>query len=137
MKITNQKTADVQSVVDAMIPRDTTFNGDIETKSNLRIDGHIKGNIVSTGNVAVGPEGHVEGSISGKEVSIAGKVSGNLNATGAVQLSSGARLIGDLLAISLLMEQGAYYKGTCIIGEKQKDTLAIDGNTIPLKTAVS
>jgi len=139
MKVLNQKTAEACSNADAMIPKDTTFNGDVETKSSIRIDGHVKGNVVAAGNVTVGADGSVEGGISGNEVTINGKVTGNLNARGAVQLSAGARLAGDLLASSITIEKGSFFKGMCIIADKQSDLPQekTSGRTIALKTAVN
>ena len=66
----------------------------------------------------IGTEGCVEGSVSGSEVCITGKVSGNLNATGPVDLLSGAKLVGDLHAVRVSIEKGAYYKGKSIISDK-------------------
>ena len=137
MKITNLKTEPVHDCTEATIPRDTTFNGDVETKSSIRIDGHVKGNVVASGNVTVGADGCVEGGISGKEVSIAGKVTGNLSAKGAVQLFAGAKLIGDLLAVNMSMEKGAFFKGMCIIADKQNEITSVQNSvlkTMPLKS---
>ena len=60
----------------------TTLKGDINSNSDLRIDGTIIGNIHSTAKVVIGANGVVEGNISGNQADIIGKVSGNFSAMG-------------------------------------------------------
>jgi len=110
-----------KNLPDACIPYDTTFVGDIETKAGVRIDGKITGNITAAGNVTVGSDGNVEGIVTGKDVNIAGTITGNLNSFGTVQMLSGAKLLGDMQAASMAIEQGAYYKGKCTITENRVD----------------
>ncbi len=124
MKSINTKEDVSRITAEALIPHDTVFNGDMETKGNVRIDGHVKGCVVAAGNVMIGTEGSVEGGVTGIKVCIAGKVSGNLNASGPVELLAGSRLVGDLHAVSVSVEKGAYYKGKSIISDKQPDTLS-------------
>ena len=111
-----------QGIAETLIPCGTIFNGDVETKGNIRIDGHVKGSVFAVGNVMIGAEGNVEGCVSGREVCISGKVSGYLNAAGPVDLLLGAKLVGDLHAVSVSIEKGAYYKGKSIISDKQSET---------------
>jgi len=110
-----------KNLPDASVPFDTTFTGDIETKAGVRIDGAVKGNITAAGNVTIGSDGSIEGTVTGKDVNIAGQVTGNLNSFGTVQMLAGAKLVGDLQAASIAIEQGAYFKGKCTITENRVD----------------
>ncbi len=125
---------------DAHIPMGASFVGDIETKAGIRVDGSVKGHINAAGNVDVGPDGKVQGSVKGSRIHIAGSIRGNVTSSAVVQLVSGARLSGDLSALSLSVEEGASYKGQCVIGkqpeeiiETHDDEKPTDGNTTAKK----
>jgi len=110
-----------KNLPDANIPFDTSFTGDIETKAGVKIDGIIKGNLTAAGNITIGSDGRVEGIMTGKDINIAGNVIGNVNSYGVVQMLAGSKLVGDLQAASVIIEQGAYFKGKCTITDKRKD----------------
>lgn len=110
-----------KNIPDACIPCATSFTGDINTKAGVRIDGSVKGNVIATGNVVIGPEGLVEGQVSGKDINIAGNVTGNVTSTATVQLLSSAKLLGDLSAVSVAIEEGATFKGMCSISPNDKN----------------
>jgi cytoskeletal protein CcmA (bactofilin family) len=109
-----------KSEPDAHIPIGASFVGDIETKAGIRIDGSVKGNVTAVGNVDIGPDGKVQGALKGSRIHIAGSIRGNVSSSAVVQLLGGAKLIGDLSALSISIEEGASYKGQCTIG-KQPD----------------
>lgn len=111
---------------DAHIPPGASFTGDIDTKSGLRIDGNVKGNLAATGNIDISTEGSVEGAVKGQEIHIAGSVTGNVSSEAAVQLLGGAKLIGDLCAQSLTVEEGAIFKGKCAIGCQMDEPKAVN-----------
>ncbi|MBC7903774.1 MAG: polymer-forming cytoskeletal protein, partial [Gemmatimonadaceae bacterium] len=49
----------------SLISAGTTLKGDITSNSDLRIDGTLVGNIISTAKVIIGANGVVEGDIQG------------------------------------------------------------------------
>ncbi len=89
----------------------TLFRGDIETTGHLRIDGKVQGNISSTGNVAIGKGGNVEGNITATNLKISGRVKGNVEITGRCVLDSTAILNGDSKAKIFAVEEGAIING--------------------------
>ncbi|MDW8436437.1 MAG: polymer-forming cytoskeletal protein [Chloroherpetonaceae bacterium] len=89
----------------------TLFRGDIETTGHLRIDGRVLGNIASTGNVAVGKGGNVEGNITALNLKISGRVKGNIDVAGRCVLDSTAILTGDSKTKILVVEEGATING--------------------------
>lgn len=120
------------------IPAGTKFVGDIETKSDVAVEGQIVGNISATGNVYVGKSGSVEGMLVGRDVSIEGTINGNVDSFGFAELNSEAKLVGDLQAVSINIKPGAYFKGKCLVTEKRSDNandcLAdVDNKVVPKK----
>lgn len=122
-KIDQQQQRIAKNLPDACIPYNTSFVGDIGTMGGVRIDGSVKGKITAGGNVTVGAEGSVEGTVSASGVNIAGEIIGDLVAGGTVQMLSGAKLIGDMTAASFAIEQGAYFKGQCLISDSKEPAL--------------
>jgi cytoskeletal protein CcmA (bactofilin family) len=103
--------------MDVYISADSVVKGHLQTKSNIKVDGKINGNISAAGSVHVGSNALVEGNITGIDVQIAGIVKGNINVSGSLHVFSSAKLIGDVKASSVEVEKGAQYKGTITIGE--------------------
>lgn len=129
-----------KNIPDACIPCATSFTGDISTKAGVRIDGSVKGNVIATGNVVIGPEGQVEGQINGRDINIAGNVTGNVASTATVQLLASAKLLGDLAAVSVAIEEGATFKGMCSISPSDKNSVAssarlVEKPTLPTQPA--
>jgi cytoskeletal protein CcmA (bactofilin family) len=95
----------------SIVAEGTTVRGDVETAGNLRIDGKIIGNIVSTASVAIGKGGSVEGNITAATIKISGKVQGNIDASGHLVLDATATVCGEIKVKSLTVEEGAIVNG--------------------------
>jgi cytoskeletal protein CcmA (bactofilin family) len=86
--------------------------GQIFAKEDLNVDGDVEGAIESTDNkVTVGATGRVQAAIKAREVVIFGHVQGNVDATEKVDIRREARLIGDITAARIGIEDGALIKG--------------------------
>ena len=95
-----------------MIGRGMVIKGDITSRESLRIDGEVDGTLdVVDCQLTVGREGRVGANASAREIELLGTVRGNLEATSKITIRKGARLIGDLRAPGILIEEGAYVKG--------------------------
>ncbi len=104
--------------MDVYISTESVITGDLQTKSNIKIDGRVNGNVNAVGNVHVGSNALVEGNVNGMDVQVAGIVNGNITATGGLMLFGSAKLTGDIKAAAIEVEKGALYKGNMVIGEE-------------------
>lgn len=98
-----------------LISAGTVLQGDLQSETDLRIDGTIHGNVTSGAKVIVGPSGFVEGSIQGTQADVGGKVSGNISVTEAAQLRTKSNVKGNISAASLQIEAGAIFNGQSIM----------------------
>jgi cytoskeletal protein CcmA (bactofilin family) len=89
----------------------TEILGDIVTKDNLRIGGHVKGNCISSGKLIVSKNAVIVGNISGVTIDVYGKVQGNVTSDSGLYLSSAASLEGDCLCETIKIDEGAYLDG--------------------------
>jgi cytoskeletal protein CcmA (bactofilin family) len=95
-----------------MIGRGMVIKGDIRSRESLHIDGEVDGTLdVADYRLTVGREGKVGANASAREIELLGTIRGNLEATSKITIRKGARLIGDLRAPGILIEEGAYVKG--------------------------
>lgn len=92
----------------------TTLEGNIATNGDIRIDGAVKGNIVSKSKAIIGRNGKVEGNITCANIDIEGTVKvETLNVANLISLKSTANLTGNLIAGKIAIEPGAEFSGTC------------------------
>jgi cytoskeletal protein CcmA (bactofilin family) len=98
----------------------TKITGDITSAGDVRIDGHLAGNIVIAGKFVLGPNGFVEGNISSTNADLSGEVKGKVNVSETLSLKSSARINGDIIAGKLAIDPGALFTGTCTMGGTAK-----------------
>lgn len=92
----------------------TTLEGNITTNGDIRIDGTVKGNIVSKSKAIIGRNGKVEGNITCANIDIEGFVKAeSLNVANLVSLKATANLTGNIIAGKIAIEPGAEFSGTC------------------------
>jgi cytoskeletal protein CcmA (bactofilin family) len=87
------------------------LEGKLVTSASLRIEGIAKGQLVAEGDVLVAPEAEVAADIEGINVTLGGHYSGKVNAGRMIELSSTARVEGNLFCRSLIVSQGAVFNG--------------------------
>jgi len=96
---------------EVVITETTVVKGNISTKSAIRIEGQIVGNVSSENDVLVNMFGKVEGEVVCNDLTIAGSVRGNIYAKGLLTVHENAELVGDSTATSIHVEPGANYQG--------------------------
>ena len=89
------------------------IHGDVKVSGSLFIYGKIFGNIQSNGTVQTANGSVINGNISAKDVSIGGKVDGDLDVEKKVTLGDTSFLTGNLKASILTIEEGAKFDGVC------------------------
>lgn len=98
----------------------TAIVGDIQTKSDIRVDGMIKGKIVTSGRLVVGNTARLEGNVDCVNVDVLGVVIGDITASGAVALKASAKVVGNIAAAVISMETGVTFNGNCQMLKKEK-----------------
>ncbi len=87
------------------------IEGSICGGENLLIEGSMKGRIeLEEHQVIVGSKGKVEAEIHAKDVTISGRMTGNIQALGKVEITKEAEFNGEIKAGRISVEDGAYIK---------------------------
>ncbi len=99
----------------------TSIVGDIVSDSNIRIDGKLKGTVVTKGRLVIGKNGLIEGEVVCNDADIEGGLKGTIKANGLLSLKATSKLEGDILTGKLAIEPGASFSGSCSMGAVVKD----------------
>lgn len=99
--------------IDTLVGKNTGIEGALTAEGTVRIDGKIKGDVILSGNLIVGDEGSIKGNVKADSISLSGVIEGNVNAVNQLHLTTSAKLIGDIDAKSIIIDEGAVFHGNC------------------------
>ncbi len=101
----------------------TTFEGNIRSQSNMRIDGTFEGDITTQGRLVVGPKGSIKGNVSCTHCEVEGVMEGKIEVAELIALKASAKVAGTIYYGQLSVEAGAQPVGTFHMGTRErKDT---------------
>lgn len=95
-----------------------TVTGDLTGNEDLIVDGRLEGTIELPQHVlTVGPRGTLNGHVLAASVIVAGRVKGDIIASGAVSLLENASVDGDITTPRLTLLEGAHCRGRACVRE--------------------
>jgi cytoskeletal protein CcmA (bactofilin family) len=118
----------------ATIGKAVMIKGQIISREDLVIDGEVEGTVEAQDHrVTVGPNGKVQAGVKAREIVVLGSIHGNVEATDKIDIRKDARLVGDIKTARIVIEDGAYFKGSIDIvkGEAKKNKDASPSQTSP------
>lgn len=107
------------SAIESTIGPNTHVKGTIQGDGGLRVEGIVEGTIELTGNLVVTESAKIRAEIKANNISVAGAVQGDITATRVEILETG-RVWGDLTVKSLLINEGAYFRGQTLMPQDLK-----------------
>ena len=103
----------------------SSFRGTLMVSGTLRIEGELEGDILNCERLEIGEHGVMRADIEVKEAIVEGRVFGNIRALGTIELRAGARVEGDVWAVSVAMEPGVFFTGRCTMLESGSESVQI------------
>lgn len=103
--------SDANQASQSVISSEVEIIGTIKTSGSIQIEGRVEGEILSQGDVSIGKSGSVKGNLRVNSVTLSGTVQGNIEAKDRIALKSTARLLGDIKAKRLSVEDGVTFVG--------------------------
>ncbi|HXJ67293.1 MAG TPA: polymer-forming cytoskeletal protein [Verrucomicrobiae bacterium] len=100
----------------------SNFRGTLMVSGTLRIDGEFEGDILNCERLEIGEHGIMRADVEVKDAVIMGRVYGNIRALGSIEMRAGARVEGDVAALTVAMEQGVRFTGRCTMLEAGSET---------------
>ena len=101
-----------------LIAAGTKITGELLSDGDIRIDGELMGNVESKGRLVIGASGRVEGEIKCISCEISGSHKGKLFIAELLSLKASSSVSGDMITGKLSIEPGAYFMGTCTMGDE-------------------
>jgi cytoskeletal protein CcmA (bactofilin family) len=87
--------------------------GQIYSKEDLYVDGTVEGTLEANEHkLTIGPHGVIQASIKAREVLVLGTITGNVEAFERLEIRKDAKLLGDIRTARIVIEDGAYFKGS-------------------------
>ncbi|HWF58963.1 MAG TPA: polymer-forming cytoskeletal protein [Nitrospira sp.] len=99
-----------------LLAKGVELKGEIKVDGTVRIDGRLDGDVHTKGEVIVGEDGVVKGTIHADSLISSGRIKATVTATGKIQLLKTAVLIGEVHCPTMLMEEGAKFQGVSDMG---------------------
>ena len=112
---------DARAKVGTLIGKGAVFDGNLSAPETVRIDGTVNGNCTCKEVLIVGVDGKINGDIFSQNVIISGRVDGDIEAKGKLELLSTGKLIGNITARSLVVDEDACFDGRCTMTTNNAD----------------
>lgn len=95
------------------------IEGNLEIDGEVKIQGHVRGKITSTGVVTIGEQASVQANVHAPIVVVQGNVSGEIHARERLELHRTARVHGVLRSPRLRIDEGAVFEGECRMAQPE------------------
>ncbi|RMG59551.1 MAG: polymer-forming cytoskeletal protein [Deltaproteobacteria bacterium] len=112
--------------IDAFIGEGTSFEGKLNFRGVVRIDGEVKGELTCDGTLIVGEPGVLRATVKTKDAVIRGTVEGDIVAEGKLELKNPCRVVGDIQAGLLSVEEGVTLKGNVQTGKVESGRVEVE-----------
>jgi cytoskeletal protein CcmA (bactofilin family) len=97
----------------AVIGKGVLVKGQILSREDLYVDGEVEGSIeMQEHRLTVGPNGKVQAGVKARELTVLGTLQGNVDASDKIDIRKEAKLVGDIKTARIVIEDGAYFKGS-------------------------
>ena len=130
--------------ISTLLGRDVRIEGTLNFKETIRVDGHVKGKLMSSqGTVIIGENAVIEADVQVGVAMIRGKVNGRVEAGQRIEIFAPAQVTGDISAPTVTIDSGVVFNGNCqmhALAKKQESksgTVVMGTNTLPAEKATA
>jgi cytoskeletal protein CcmA (bactofilin family) len=97
----------------ASIGKAVRIVGQIYSKEDLFVDGDLEGTVEALEHkLTIGPNGTTRATVKAREVVVLGTIQGNVEAAEKIEIRKDAKLVGDIKTARIIIEDGAFFKGS-------------------------
>lgn len=101
------------SQTNTIVGPNTVVQGNLDIKGSVLVYGTVLGDVHSNGQVRTAKDSVIKGNVVSQEAIIDGELEGSLTTKDRATLGGSAKMVGDLRAALLVIEEGAQYTGKC------------------------
>ena len=99
--------------LDSLLGAGVDCQGTARVEGTLRLDGAFQGTLEVGDTLIIGQGGAFTGRARARQVVISGRFEGEVLGSERVELQKGARMEGDVLTRSFVIEPGVWFQGNC------------------------
>jgi cytoskeletal protein CcmA (bactofilin family) len=97
----------------ASIGKSVIIKGQLFSREDLYVDGEVEGSVeMQEHRLTVGPNGKVNAGVKAREIIVLGTIHGNVEVGDKIEIRKEAKLVGDIKTARIVIEDGAYFKGS-------------------------
>ena len=94
----------------------TVIEGTVSGSEAVLIEGTVRGKINLTGDLRIGTKARVEAQVHARNVTIEGRLNGDVSADDKVELIASATVDGNIKAPKIVVAEGAKFRGSVDMG---------------------
>lgn len=102
---------------ESFVGRGAYFEGKLAFSGNVRVDGHLRGEIRGDGTLVIGETGVVEATVLVRSLIVQGAATGQISAKERIEVGAQGRLEGSVAAPRLAVAEGALLTARVEMGE--------------------
>ncbi len=96
---------------ESVIDRDSTVEGKVYSKKNLRVEGRVEGEVKCEGTLVVADGAVVQARVEAENVTVSGTIEGEVICRGHLHVLAAGRIEGSATALKIAIDSGASYEG--------------------------
>ena len=123
------------STPQSVIAAEVEITGTVKTSGSIRIDGKLDGELNCGGDAVIGKSATLKGNLTVNSASIAGAINGNIMARDRIEMKSSARVMGDIKAKRLAVEDGVTFLGKADVNPGGSSATATVGADDSMKSS--
>lgn len=108
-----------ETKITTIIGKGCVLNGDFTAAGSVRLDGCVEGNVTVSGQLVLGATGKIRGNVEASAAVLGGEVNGNVKALERTELTSTARVIGDITTNLIVVDEKAIFQGRCDMNQEE------------------
>lgn len=124
-----------KSTIESLIGISTMIEGNVYFKGGLRIDGHVKGNVIAESGqssmLVISDQAKIEGEVRCAHLVVNGEIVGQVYSSELLELQPKARIIGDVYYKMLEMHGGALVAGKLTHDQINEPIVTMSAPVIP------
>jgi cytoskeletal protein CcmA (bactofilin family) len=105
----------------AYLDAGSKISGKLHFETPARIDGQVDGEINAKDSLTIGESAVVSAQVRAASVIVAGKVSGDIVALHRIEIRPSAKVMGNITAPTLVINEGALFEGHCAMQPEAHD----------------
>jgi cytoskeletal protein CcmA (bactofilin family) len=95
-----------------------TIEGTISGSERVVVEGTVRGQINIAADLLVGTKARIEATVHARNVTVEGKLNGDISADDRVELVASATVDGNIKAPKIIVAEGAKFRGSVDMGSR-------------------